>query len=238
MSDKTLVVDLGGSVVAPDGPDTLFLKEIHRFFLRWLEEDLDRKLVCIVGGGGVARSYMNALKELQEAPDNKSLDRIGIAATHINAMLLKALFAEYVLDDIVTDYQDIEKITISGRVLMGAGWKPGFSTDYDAVLLAKRFGVSALLCLSNLKQIYNTDPRKDSEAQPIEQLTWEEYRQISGEEWNPGANIPFDPVATEEAMRIGLSLVFVDGRDLDNIGAYLSGGEFIGTTIASKGGEG
>jgi uridylate kinase len=50
--------------------------------------------------------------------------------------------------DVVTNPMEVAPLT--GRVMVAAGWKPGFSTDYDAVLLAERFKADAVLNLSNI----------------------------------------------------------------------------------------
>ena len=40
------------------------------------------------------------------------------------------------------------KIDFKEKILVAAGWKPGFSTDFDAVLLAKMFGVKKIIKVS------------------------------------------------------------------------------------------
>ena len=115
---------------------------------------------------------------------------------------------------------------------MAAGWKPGFSTDYDAVVLAERFGADKILMLSNIAQVYDDDPRKNPAAKPLDRLTWDEYRIMAGSEWMPGANVPFDPVATARASKAGLTVVAAAGSDLENLEAILAGRKFIGTIIS------
>jgi hypothetical protein len=62
-------------------------------------------------------------------------------------------------------------LPFSGRVLMAAGWKPGFSTDYDAVVLAERFGARIrILMLSNiptgLRRRSPVEPRRPAAGPP------------------------------------------------------------------------
>ena len=52
-----------------------------------------------------------------------------------------------------------------------------------------------------------------------------------GEEWVPGKNTPFDPVATRRAAELGMTVIAADGRDLANLEALLDGRPFVGTTI-------
>ena len=50
----TTVISLGGSIVAPDKPDVPFLRDFLALSTAWLEEDPERRLILVVGGGGPA----------------------------------------------------------------------------------------------------------------------------------------------------------------------------------------
>ena len=116
--------------------------------------------------------------------------------------------------------------------MVAAGWKPGFSTDYDAVLLAERFQADTVINLSNIAKVYTADPKLDPKAKPIDSITWAEFGTIVGDEWTPGKNLPFDPIATKRAAELGLSVICAAGRDLPNLRSLLlRGGAFEGTTI-------
>lgn len=228
--DNIAVFDFGGSIVAPDGPDIPFLREFLAFLGKWLESDPSRKAIMVVGGGGAARAWQGAVRELAPETTHEALDWVGIMATRLNAELVRALLGPLCPDSVVTD--PTADIPFSGRVLMAAGWKPGFSTDYDAVVLAQRFGADTILMLSNIPQIYDADPRTHPEAKPIHRLDWNKYREMAGSEWKPGANVPFDPVATARAAEADLTVVAAAGRDLVNLEKILSGEDFVGTVIS------
>ncbi|OQX30131.1 MAG: UMP kinase [Spirochaeta sp. LUC14_002_19_P3] len=229
VDDKLIVLDIGGSIVAPHTPDTVYLRRLLSFLTQWLEEKSSRRVILVVGGGGAARAWQKAARELTPLIQPDSLDWIGIMATRLNAELLKVLLGSLCPDEVVCNPGAAH--SFAGRVLLAAGWKPGFSTDYDAVLLAERYEVGCLIMLSNIAQVYDADPRTHPQAKPIEKLTWREYHALSGEKWSPGANVPFDPVAAKKAALIGLTVVAADGHDLDNLQAILRGGEFVGTVI-------
>ncbi|MFZ4617525.1 MAG: UMP kinase, partial [Rectinemataceae bacterium] len=57
---------------------------------------------------------------------------------------------------------------------------------------------------------------------------------LVGEEWSPGKNVPFDPIASKRASEIGLCVVCAAGRDLPNLEALLAGKEFSGTVIGPE----
>jgi uridylate kinase len=229
------VLDLGGSLVAQEKMDVEFLKEIRTFLLNWLAQDKERKLIIVIGGGNPARvfqeTYRSVLgKETELNPDYNAQDWIGIMATRLNAQLIKALFSEYCHDEVVTDPTVIK--TMKGRVLVGAGWKPGFSTDYDAVLLAHAFGAKRVLNLSNIEKVYTADPKKDPQAKPLDRISWTDYRKMCGDTWTPGMNAPFDPVASKAAQELDLNVIVADGRNLENLKNILDGDEYVGTLIS------
>ena len=226
------VFDFGGSIVAPDVPDTAFLREFLVFLRSWLDEDADRRAIMVVGGGGPARAWQGAVRELAPDTPHESLDWVGVMATRLNAELVRALLGPLCPDPVVTDPS--APFPFNGRVLMAAGWKPGFSTDYDAVVLAERFDADRILMLSNIAKVYDDDPRVNPDARPLDKLTWNDYRKMAGDEWKPGANVPFDPVATARAAKAGLTVVAAAGRDLENLKSIMAGEPFVGTVIAPE----
>ena len=224
------VISLGGSIVAPDGVDIQFLKDFTALIRGFIEGDDKRRFIFVVGGGGPARAWQNAYREIKgPAAHNEEADWIGIMATRLNARLIKALMGEWCSQEVVIDPTQVDPLT--GRVLVAAGWKPGFSTDYDAVLLAERFQAPMVINLSNIEKIYSADPKKDPNAKPLDKITWAEFKAMVGDDWVPGANVPFDPVASRHAAKIGLKIVCAAGKNLDNLKKILAGEDFIGTTI-------
>jgi len=231
----TYVLSLGGSIVAPaDGPDVPFLVDFRSRLDAWLAADAARKIILVVGGGGPARAYQSALRDFaarrnEKSPDHEALDRIGIAATPINAQLVAAAMGGLCLDPVVEDPS--AEIRFSGAVLVAAGWKPGFSSDFDAVYLGERFGARTVLNLSNIAKVHTADPRIDPRAVPLDSISWKEFRALVGSSWTPGANLPFDPIASARAESSGMKVICAGGRDLDNVFRILDGKPFAGTTI-------
>lgn len=231
----TFVLSLGGSIVAPpSGPDVGFLVDFRRRLEAWLSASPDRRVILVIGGGGPARSYQAALKEFRAAvgetgPCDEALDWLGIAATKINAQLVKAAMGSLCADSVVTDPS--APLTFSGKVLVASGWKPGFSSDFDAVYLGERCGARTVLNLSNIAKVYTADPKLDPGATPIDSISWAEFRAMVGSTWTPGANLPFDPIASARADEAGMKVICAAGKDLDNVFRILDGAPFVGTVI-------
>jgi uridylate kinase len=224
------VISLGGSIVAPDGVDEVFLKDFVALIGELLTRDDKRRFILVVGGGGPARAWQNAYRNVSSSTENEEADWIGIMATRLNAQLVKAVMGEWCTQEVVYDPTQVEPLM--GRVLVAAGWKPGFSSDYDAVLLAERFQADAVINLSNIEKIYTDDPKKNPQAKPIDNISWADFCSMVGDEWTPGKNVPFDPVASRHAAKIGLKVICAAGKNLANLKNILLDKEFIGTTIS------
>jgi uridylate kinase len=223
------VISLGGSIVAPDKADGAFLRDFRSLVGGLLDRDEKRCFVFVVGGGGPARAWQKAYREACPSGSDEEADWIGVMATRLNARLVKAVMADWCPQDVIIDPSRAGPLT--GRVLVAAGWKPGFSSDYDAVLLAEHFRADAVINLSNIAQVYSDDPRKNPLAKPLSSISWDDFRTMVGDEWVPGKNVPFDPVASRHAAKIGLKVICAAGRDLANLENILTGKDFTGTVI-------
>lgn len=226
----TIVLSVGGSIISPEAIDTKFIIDFTKMIKEWLSIDISHRAVLVTGGGSTARRYQNAAREITNKVNSDALDWIGIMATRLNAQLLKTVFGDDCMDPVVTDPTS-EKVLFQGRVLVAAGWKPGFSTDNDAALLAKRFGAGTVINLSNIERVYTADPRKDPAAKPIDRITWGDFCKMVGSTWSAGGNYPFDPVASIQARECAMRVICCDGRNIDNTKNILMGKSFVGTVI-------
>ncbi len=226
MKKELVVMSLGGSIMVPDDIDHEFVKSFIKLILRHTEKG--KRFVIVTGGGAVCRRYIDAAKKVRKL-NTLEPDWIGVYVTRLNAEFLRILFGKHAYESIVTDPR--KAVNSKKPVIIGAGWKPGFSSDYDTIRLAKTFGVKRVANLSNIKYVYDKDPKKHPDAKPLANLTWREFLDITGERWSAGMNTPFDPLASKEAEKSGIEVAIMYGKDIDNIDAYLSGREFMGTVI-------
>ena len=226
MNENLIIISVGGSLIVPKEIDLDFLKSLKKVVLDYPAKG--KKFVIICGGGQTARVYQKAARSLSEL-NSKNLDWLGIEATRINAHLLRAIFYEWAHPDIIKN--PLNKIDFKERILLAAGWKPGFSTDYDAVMLAKNLKIKKLINLTNIDYVYDKDPKKFKDAQPIKKISWENFRKPLPAKWDPGLNAPFDPVASKEAQKLGLEVTIINGKNLKSLENYLEEKDFIGTKI-------
>lgn len=228
---ERIVISVGGSVIVPNGGiDISFLTKFNKFIRDELSRRPARQFFLVAGGGATARHYRDAGRAVvRHELTPEDLDFLGIHATRLNAHLLRTIFRDLAHPYIIKHYEIIRKVT--EPVVIASGWKPGWSTDYDAVLLCEDYQVKTIINLSNIDRLYDKDPKKFSDAKPIEKITWENFRTIVGEVWDPGMNIPFDPVAAKKAQELGVSVVILNGNNLANLEKYFRDESFVGTVI-------
>lgn len=222
----TIVLSLGGSLIVPDSIDTVFLLRFKKIIEKFSKR---RRFIIICGGGNTSRIYQHHLKKLNSGVDRKMLDILGVAITKNNALLLRGMFSARAEEKLLSN--PTNKISTKKNIIIGHGWKVGYSSDKVAVIAAQTFGVKTVVNLSNIMFVYNKDPKKYQDAKPYRKMNWRELRKIVGNVWIPGAHVPFDPVAAKLAEKLHLELIVLNGRNLRNFEKYLSGEKFLGTQV-------
>lgn len=228
------IVSLGGSLIVPDEISSDFVVK----FKKVIEEEIEKghRFVIITGGGKTARKYIQAAEDVGVI-DNEEKDWLGVHATRMNAHFIKTVFKKYAhprinknprtKEDLMDHFANGEK------VMVAAGWRPGWSTDYVATILAERFKAKRLINLSNITYLCDKDPNKFNDAQKIEKISWTEFRKIVGDTWDPGMSAPFDPIASKLAQENDLEVAIIGGQNLDNLKNYIEGNDFEGSVITA-----
>jgi uridylate kinase len=232
MKNNIIVISLGGSLIVPRHIDWQFLKKFREIIVSEIKKG--KRFVIITGGGYAAREYAQAANKVIKLTKDDQ-DWLGIHATRMNAHLVKTIFRAYAhprinknprtKEDLMTHFSAGEKIMVA------AGWRPGWSTDYVAAIIAQRLGAKKLINLSNIKYAYTKDPKKFADAKIIKEIGWKDFRRIVGNRWDPGLNMPFDPVASKLAEDIGLEVIIAEGKNIANLKKILKGEKFQGTVI-------
>ncbi len=226
-----IVLSLGGSLIVPNGGiDTDFLSKFNTFLRNQLAKNENRQFFLIVGGGKTTRNYQKAASDvISDRLTRDDADWLGIHATRLNAHLIRTIFRDIAHPYILKHYEIIRKV--EEPVVIGSGWKPGWSTDFCAAMTCEDYNVKTVVNLSNTSQVYDKDPQEFKDAKPIDKISWEDFRKLVGDEWVPGMHAPFDPVAAKKAQDLGLKVVVLDGKNFDNLEKYFKGEEFVGTVI-------
>lgn len=228
---EKIVISVGGSLIVTEkGINTTFLSNLNSFVRDQIAKHPQRQFFLVSGGGVIARHYRDAGREVVgHELTRDDLDYLGIHATKLNAHLVRTIFRDIAHPYILKHYEIIRKVP--EPVVIAAGWRPGWSTDYCALLLCEDYDVSTVINLSNIKQVYDKDPKVFPDAKPIDKVKWADFRKIVGDVWTPGLNMPFDPIAAKKAEELGTKVVVLHGEDFENIQKYFTGEEFVGTVI-------
>lgn len=228
---EKIVMSIGGSLIIPNGGiDTKFLTKLNKFIRNQLAHNKNRQFFLVVGGGQIARHYRDAGEDvIKHSLTRDDLDWLGVHATRMNAQLLRTIFRDIAHPFLIKHYEIIRKV--AEPVVIAAGWKPGWSTDYDAVLLCEDYHMSEVINLSNITKVYDKDPNKYKSAKPIDNISWKNFKKLVGDKWIPGMHAPFDPVAAQKAEELGVKVVVLSGHDFKNLENYFNKKKFVGTVI-------
>jgi uridylate kinase len=227
MSHNRYIISLGGSLIVPGEIDTKFLQNFRTIIESRIRAG--EKFLIITGGGKTARRYQQAAKSVGDL-DPDDLDWLGIHSTRLNGHLMRTIFRKHAHQRIITNPKQLEPG--EEPVMIAAGYRPGWSTDYVAILLAKKYGAKVVVNLSNIDFVFDKDPKKHKDARPIKNISWQDFRKIVGDKWDPGLNLPFDPVASKLAQKLKLKVIVMNGGKLENLKNFLSGKKFQGTVIS------
>ncbi|CQR48946.1 MULTISPECIES: UMP kinase [Haloferax] len=228
-----VVISIGGSVLAPD----LDARRVegHASVVETLARD-GCEIGAVVGGGGVARDYIGAARDL--GANEVQLDQIGIDVTRINARLLIAALGSQVDPKVAHDYEDAGDAIRRGDISVMGGVMPGQTTDAVAAALAEYVDADLLVYATSVDGVFSADPKSDPDATKFEEMTAAELVDVIGDiEMNAGSSAPVDLLAAKLIERAKMRTIVLDGTDPDRITPAVLRGEHTGTDIIPEGGD-
>tara|TARA_Y100000746_G_scaffold224010_1_gene226113 strand:- start:202 stop:915 length:714 start_codon:yes stop_codon:yes gene_type:complete len=232
----TIVLALGGSLLRPE------VEERHA----WLEELVsiirDRVLVddrigIVVGGGAPAREGISLARPIIDNEDR--LDRIGIAATRLNATIVREALADagvMVSGTIAHSINEATMLFDERPVVVMGGTRPGHTTDAVAIRLAIASEAERCIICTNVDRVYDSDPRTNPQAKSYVQLTHEKLQEIVGpaKHTQAGPSGVVDPMGVADATVANLTLCILDGREYSRIKSAIEGDSFNGTIVETE----
>lgn len=181
----------------------------------------------VVGGGRMARAYIDALAALGAS---KALqDLIGIEAAKLNAKLLayalnvKGVSASFVDALNLVDPRE-------NRLYVMGGLSPAQSTTAVAALLAEAVKAVKLVIATDVEGLYTEDPKKSPRATLLRRASIREAMNILRLESEPGSYRLLDLVALQVIERSRIPTCIVNGLEPQNIEKAIKGEE-VGTLI-------
>ena len=226
-----VVLSIGGSVLAPEldpGRVAAYADAVARMV------DAGVELICVVGGGGAARSYIETARTL--GADEVTLDQLGIAVTRLNARLLQAALGDRAAAKIPTGYTAAVAAATQAPVVVMGGAVAGQTTDAVATAVAERYGAELLVIATSVDGVYDVDPHVDPSAEKFETIGVDELIElIVPMSRGAGSSAPVDLVAVKLLERTGMRAVVIDGTDPDAVASAVVDGEHTGTEIIAGG---
>jgi uridylate kinase len=197
------------------------LKQIHKE---------GNTLMVVCGGGKLARYLIETAKQLNAS--RGVLDNIGIKATHINALLMMSALGEAADHNRIYQKGSDIQYWQRGKIMVGGGHKPRSSTDYRAVIFAKHMGADLIINATDVDGVYDKDPKITPTAKKIKHLTFKELENIIINNSNqiPGDYGLFDLKAVRLASKLNIPVIFIDGRDPQEIIRAIKG-EHSGSVV-------
>ena len=228
-----VVAALGGSLLRPE------VEQRHA----WLESltevvrdrvAMDDKLGIVVGGGIAAREGIELARPIIDSEDR--LDRIGIAATRLNATIVRESLADAgipVSGSIPLSVNEAVSLLEERPVVVMGGTRPGHTTDAVAIRLAVASDADRCIIATNVAKVYDSDPRVNPTARSFDSLTHSKLQDIVGpaEHSKAGPSQVVDPIGADVAAVSGMRLCILDGRSVDTIRAAIEGEKFGGTVV-------
>lgn len=226
---EKVVVSIGGSVLVPNKNDSAYIDSLSKM-LKKASEDVEIVVVC--GGGNISRYYSKIGMEL--GATTEQLDLMGIATTRINAQLLNIALGEYSIDKVPTTVEECVKERRKGKIPVMGGTEPGHTTDGVAAAIAESIKADRIVNASNVDGVYTDDPRKNPKARKIGNMIIGELKRIVYDKHEACKSCVFDPVGVDIAMRAGVDILMVNGRDIDELRNAILGKDIKGTYVKSR----
>lgn len=228
--DKIIISIAGPLIVPNENINIEFLKNLNIFIRERISKNNLSQFFLVVGGGAISKHYRDAgSRIIKHELLSDDLDWLGIHATKLNAHLVRTIFRDIAYPHVLKHYEIIQKV--AEPVVVAAGWKPGWSTDFCKTLLCEDYKIRTIVNLSTVETLYDKDPRKFTNVHPVTHMSWKEIRKIVGNVWKPNMSVPFDPIASKKAQELGLRVVIVKGDNFENLRNYFEGKKFVGTII-------
>ena len=226
---RAVTISLGGSVVSrKEGYNIEYASE----FCKMIKRRKDETFTVCVGGGSLARSVIKSASG--KIVNNIHLHELGIAATKINALVIKDLLLGMGVDvngTIPASLEQLKEMHALHRVTVFGGLMEGITTDADAMLCAELASSELVINIGETPYVYDRNP-KEKGAKRLERLSYAELLALArkGDDRSPGANFIFDYVATLLGARSGVRLLFV-GDSIKDLEAALDGRAHNGSTV-------
>ena len=218
-----IVISLGGSLINTGRVNYKFLDD----FKKTIKKFSRHKILIVTGGGKIARQYIDALKDKNE----KIRSLVGIGVTKLNAMLVSNFLDSSVIipDSLNEVARDLSK---NNLVVCGAlGYKEKMTSDGTAADVARYLKADLLINMTNVKGLYDKDPRKFKDAKFMPNISFKDFlKMVNKIKYKPGQHFVLDQSGAEIITKHKIKTVILRGNN--NLKNLLENKKFEGTIIS------
>jgi uridylate kinase len=233
LQKKRVVIKLSGSIFSLSDISKQDNNDYYNKFKQYSDAltNLTNSIqpIVITGGGSIARLYINFARKL--GLDESSLDLLGISISRINAKLLIASLGNYAYPDVPQSLDDVGRFVESNKIIVSGGLHPGQSTNATSALIAEKTRASEFINATDVNGIYDSDPRKNNNAQLFEKIEVNKLlHMLLKESSMAGEYDLLDIVALKviERSKIKTKVILSDPTNISNA---IQGRNYIGTEL-------
>jgi len=223
-----LVLKLSGHLVSSGDRINYQLIADYAKLLRELY-DGKSKWVVVVGGGDVARRYVDAARAL--GADEVMCDEVATIITRANARLMATCLGNIAQQRIPTSTEELRELATDGKIVVMGGLQPGQSTIAVAALAASVIKAERLIITTDVDGIYTSDPKVDPNAKPLPRVLLSELSKMVAELPQTAGKYPLiDNLAIAILQRSKIPCLYLNGRKLEDVKKAMMG-ENVGTLV-------
>ncbi len=227
MKKKVVVLSLGGSLIIPDKVNINYLKKFKKVILKNTKK---YKFIIVCGGGGIARKYIHALREVGMNETFQSF--AGISATRMNARFLSYFFNQNQERGIPHKLRELIKYAKKYDVVFCGAleYKPHQTSDSTSAEIAKAFGCF-FINLTDVAGLYDKNPKEHKDAKFIPKISWQDFYKLANKnKFRPGQHFVLDQTAAKTIMKERI-VTCILGEDMNQLDNLLNSKKFKGTII-------
>lgn len=210
----SLVLKIGGHLFHRDELNHKFIGAVADI----IRETFTRtdKWVIVVGGGRGARRFIEAARSL--GADETLCDEIAIQVTRIHAALFIEALRDIAYPLVPKNIPELRGALASSNLAVVGGFWPGQSTFAVASLCAQAIKATRLIVATDVEGVYDSDPKINPNAKLISRMTYSDlHRMLAATSHLAGEYRLIDSVGLSMLERSRIKLLFVDGRNVENI---------------------
>jgi len=231
-----IVLKIGGSLLFTEGKiDTKKITEFCEIIKN--NQSSFETIVIICGGGILARTYINAVREFD---GNEALcDTFGIDISRVNSKLIIASFQELAYPQVPKTIEELSTAKLHKKIIVMGGLQPGQSTTSVALEVSEFIKAQEMVILTDVKGIYDKDPNKFNDAKLMENLNHQQLQDIilsfSGDKQAAAGEYRiFDAVSLQILKRSNIKVRVLSGKDLSEFTKFWKGEKMVLGTIISN----